>query len=167
MEHGQAAAAEDADGLWLVHPSNPIKKVAFKVVSKSEEAKQTGKVKSILGSSPSGGEPDQPRGCFHLQRRQTKSSTGANTTRARNTNRGLRSFSSNNNRILTRQNRRRSNRRQFRQFKAPERHLRQCKNQHAFSKSAMLDRSARKSLFQEFKNPNQTDKTKKDFQTQI
>lgn len=119
---------------------------------------------SMLVSSPSGGEPGQPRRVSKLQRRQTKSSIGARFTKVRNSKRGLRSLTS----VITRQDERRKrrqlNRRKFREFKvwcqkyiskptAPEPRARQRDSQRAFSKSATLDRTVRKSLFHTFKRP--------------
>ena len=125
-----------------------------------------------LVSSPSGGEPGQPRKCSHFQRRLTKSPTGASNKQTRNQNRFAK-LSKSCQKKLSRCNRRRLNRHKYREFKtwhkqyvakpyAPARHLRQHRDQHAV-KSAMLTREVRKSLFHQFKNPNQTDKRKRTF----
>ena len=115
----------------------------------------------ILDSSPSGGEPDQPRGCSHPQRRQTKSSNGAIQVKRRNSKRGLRNILTCSKRKEDRNKRRRQNRRGYREYKAwcknyvskqkaPEPRLRQRRDRCAFL-SAIPDRQVRKSQFHLFK----------------
>ena len=120
----------------------------------------------MLETSPSSGEPDQPRRCFHFQRRRSKLPNGA---RNRNTNRGFRSQVSLKKRQISRRHRRWKNRRAYREFKtcckkfiwpkkAPESRLRQHRFWHAKVMSAMPGRNARKSQFHQFKNPERADK---------
>ena len=116
MEHRQADADQDNQDFWLA--SKAVKKNVSKAVSKTfKEAVQTCVNRKTLVSSPSGGEPGQPRKCSHFQRRLTKSSIGASCNQIRNTNRGLRSYQSLVKRNLCRCNRRRLSRQQFREFK--------------------------------------------------
>ena len=115
----------------------------------------------ILDSSPSGGEPDQPRGRSHPQRRQTKSSNGAIQIKRRNSKRGLRNILTCSKRKEDRNKRRRQNRREYREYKAwcknyvskqkaPEPRLRQRRDRCAFL-SAIPDRQVRKRQFHLFK----------------